>query len=85
MFDIAGSFGRPIRWTADGRSLTYVDSQGGVSNIWIQSLAGGQPKQLTDFKDQQIYGFAWSNDGKQLAISRGVMNNDVVLIKDFLP
>jgi len=85
MFDIAGSFGRPIRWTADGRSLTYVDSQGGVSNIWIQSLVGGPPKQLTDFKDQQIYGFAWSRDGKQLAISRGVMNNDVVLIKDFLP
>ncbi len=85
MFDTPGSFGRMIQWTADGRALTYVDTQGGVSNLWMQSLTGGAPRQLTDFKDQRIYGFAWSRDGKQLAISRGVVNNDVVLIKDFRP
>ena len=85
MFDIPGSFGRTIHWTADGRDLTYVDTKGGVSNIWIQSLDGGAPKQLTDFKDQRIFGFAWSRDGKQLALSRGVVNSDVVLIRDFKP
>jgi serine/threonine protein kinase/Tol biopolymer transport system component len=85
MFDIPGSFGRTIHWTTDGRGLTYVDTKGGVSNIWVQSLAGGAPKQLTDFKDQRIFGFAWSRDGKQLALSRGVVNSDVVLIKDFKP
>src|SRR6266496_5904013 len=68
MFDTPGSFGRMIQWTADGRALTYVDTQGGVSNLWMQSLTGGAPRQLTDFKDQRIYGFAWSRDGKQLAI-----------------
>jgi len=83
MFDIAGNFGRTIHWTADGRDLTYVDIKGGVSNIWLQSLTGGAPEQLTDFKDQRIFGFAWSRDGKQLALSRGVLNSDVVLIKDF--
>ena len=71
--------------TADGRDLTYVDTKGGVSNIWLQSLAGGAPRQLTDFKDQRIFGFAWSRDGKQLALSRGVVNSDVVLVKDFKP
>jgi Tol biopolymer transport system component len=85
MFDIPGSFGRTIHWTADGRDLTYVDTKGGVSNIWMQSLAGGVPRQITDFKDQHIFGFAWSRDGKQLALSRGVVNSDVVLIKDFKP
>ena len=85
VFDLPGSFGRPIRWSADGKSVAFVDTKAGVSNILIQSLAGGPPKQLTDFKDQRIYGFAWSRDAKQLAISRGVMNNDVVLMKDFLP
>ncbi|MCM3903069.1 MAG: protein kinase [Pyrinomonadaceae bacterium] len=85
MFDIPGSFGRTIHWTADGRDLTYVDTKGGVSNIWLQSLAGGAPRQLTDFKDQRIFGFAWSRDGKQMAFSRGVVNSDVVLIKDFKP
>ena len=85
MFEVPGSFGRTIHWTADGRNLTYVETKGGVSNIWVQSLAGGAPKQLTDFKDQRIFGFAWSRDGKQLALSRGVVNSDVVLIKDFKP
>jgi eukaryotic-like serine/threonine-protein kinase len=85
MFDSPGSFGRTIHWTGDGQNLAYVDTKGGISNIWMQGLAGGLPKQLTDFKDQRIFGFAWSRDGKQLALSRGVVNSDVVLIKDFEP
>jgi hypothetical protein len=40
---------------------------------------------LTDFKDQRIFGFAWSREGKQLAISRGVVNSDVMLLRDFRP
>jgi Tol biopolymer transport system component len=85
LFNIPGSFGRSLQWSTDGRSLTYVDTQAGVSNLWSQNLAGGEPRRLTDFKEQRIFGFAWSRDGKQLAISRGVVNNDVVLIKDFRP
>jgi serine/threonine protein kinase/Tol biopolymer transport system component len=85
MFDIPGSFGRTIHWTPEGGNLTYIDTKGGVSNIWMQNLAGGAPRQLTDFKDQRIFGFAWSRDGKQLALSRGVVNSDVVLIKNFKP
>jgi Tol biopolymer transport system component len=85
LFDIPGSFGRSLQWSTDGRSLTYVETQGGVSNLWSQNLSGGPPHQLTDFKEQRIFNFAWSRDGKQLAISRGVVNTDVVLIKDFRP
>ncbi len=50
---------------------------------WAQPLEGGGPKQLTDLKDQRIVNFAWSRDGKQLALSRGVVNSDVVLISGF--
>ena len=46
-------------------------------------LDGGQPKQLTEFKDQRIFNFAWSRDGKQLALARGVVNSDVVLLSGF--
>ena len=42
-----------------------------------------EPKQLTEFKDQRIFNFAWSRDGKQLALSRGVVNSDVVLLSGF--
>jgi len=79
-------FDRPtgfVRWTTDGRALTYIETRQGVSNLWSQPLAGGPPKQLTNFPSETIFNFAWSRDGKQLALARGVVNNDVVLISNF--
>ena len=72
-----------LRWTPDGHALTYIDTINGVSNIWSLPLDGGPPKQLTDFKTDQIFSFDWSREGKQLALSRGTLTSDVVLIKDF--
>ncbi len=72
-----------LRWTADGRALTYIDTINGVSNIWSLPLDGGKPVQLTDFKADQIFWFDFSRDGKQLALSRGTQTSDVILIKDF--
>ncbi len=72
------------RWTPDGRAIAYINSEGGVSNIFAQPLDGGKPAQLTDFKADQILSFAYSRDGKQLALSRGRVSNDVVLINNFL-
>jgi Tol biopolymer transport system component len=71
-----------LRWSPDGRALTYIDQRGGVSNIWSQPMAGGQPRQLTDFSGDRIFDFDWSRDGKQIVLSRGVVTNDVVLITD---
>ena len=82
-FEILGGIYRPIRWTHNGRALAYPIYRGGVSNIWTQPLDGGPPKQLTDFRDGIIFNFAWSRDGKQLALSRGLINSDVVLISNF--
>ena len=72
-----------LRWTPDGRALNYVDTTGGVSNIWSLPLDGGKPVQLTDFKTDQIFWFDFSRDGKQLALSRGTQTSDVILIRDF--
>ncbi len=72
-----------VRWHPDGKSLTYIETRDGVSNIWSQPLAGGPPKQLTGFKSEQIFYYAWSRDGHYLACARGVVNRDVVLIKGF--
>jgi Tol biopolymer transport system component len=73
---------RPLRWMPDGKALAYIVTDNGVSNIWSQSLAGGNPQQLTNFTSEEIFNFAWSRDGKHLALSRGVVNNDVVQISD---
>jgi Tol biopolymer transport system component len=53
-----------------------------VSNIWSQPLNGGKPVQLTNFTTGRIFNFDWSRDGKWLALARGSMTNDVVLISD---
>jgi len=75
---------RPVRWSPDGRSLNYLrDTQGGVTNLWSLPLDDKPPKQLTEFKADQIYNFAWSPDGKQLVLARGTTTSDVLLIKDF--
>jgi eukaryotic-like serine/threonine-protein kinase len=72
-----------LRWTPDGSSLTYVDESNGADNIWSQSVNGGPRKPLTNFKSDRISCFAWSRDGKRLAIARGPVTTDVVLLRDF--
>jgi len=85
MLDIPQSINGPagLRWTQDGRALTYIDTINGVSNIWSLPLDGGKPVQLTDFKTDQIFWFDFSRDGKQLALSRGTQTSDVIVIRDF--
>jgi serine/threonine protein kinase/Tol biopolymer transport system component len=83
-FDIARTFDwtRRLSWSPDGAAIHYVDTRGGVSNIWSQPAEGGPPKQLTNFKSDLIFAFDWSRDGKLLVLSRGTINSDVVLISD---
>jgi len=71
-----------IQWTPDGSALAYIDYRGGVSNIWRLPIDGRPSTQLTDFKSDKIFRFAWSRDGKQLALVRGSVSSDVVLIRD---
>jgi Tol biopolymer transport system component len=74
---------KQIRWTPDGRAIAYIVTENEVSNIWAQPLDGGPSKQLTDFKSERIFNFAWSRDGQKIALSRGIVNRDVVLITGF--
>ncbi len=71
-----------LAWTPDGRSLLYVDTPRGVSNVWRLPLGGGAPRQITTFDSGQIFAFALSRDGRRLAVSRGGIEGDVVLIRD---
>ncbi len=71
-----------IHWTPDGRALTYAAARSGVWNIWSQPLEGNSPKQLTNWQSEVIFAFAWSTDGKQLAVARGLQTNDVILISN---
>jgi eukaryotic-like serine/threonine-protein kinase len=71
-------FRERLSWTPDGRSVAYVRE----ANIWVQPLGGGPPRQLTRSADRRPIGFfAWSKDGKRLAITRTTETNDIVLLR----
>jgi serine/threonine protein kinase len=67
-------------WTPDGQGIAYSDSTD-PKNIWVQPIDGSAPHPLTKFTDKNIEDFAWSPDGKRLAITRGTLLADMVLIK----
>lgn len=82
-FDILNGKDGNLRFTPDGRGIAYpVTDDQGVGNLWMQPLSGGSAKQLTDFKSDKIFDFAWSPNGQKLAVSRGRASRDVVLLTD---
>ncbi|MEP6920346.1 MAG: protein kinase [bacterium] len=72
-----------IRWTLEGKALTYVDAVDGVYNLWSQPLDGGPPKQLTHFKTDVIFSYDWSAGSNRLACERGDDISDVVAIRNY--
>lgn len=72
-----------LRWMPDGSAIVYGSTRNGVTNLWAQPVDGSPAKQLTNFTADRIFAFDFSRDGKQLALSRGTISNDVVLISDF--
>jgi len=75
----AGAF----QWAPTGEAVDYVLTKNGISNIWRQKLTAGPAKQITNFESGLIFDFAWSHDGKQLALTRGSESGDVILISNF--
>jgi serine/threonine protein kinase/Tol biopolymer transport system component len=75
--------GRNLRWSPDGRAITYMEGLEGGSSIWSQPIDGGPARRLTNFKDQLVLSYDWSRDGKQLVCARGVAVRTSVLWTDF--
>ncbi len=71
-----------LRWTPDGRAISFVNRVNGVDNVWEQPVAGGPPRAVTHFTSDKIFRFNWSRDGR-LALSRGTQPTDAVLIRNF--
>ncbi len=70
-------------WSTRGDAIIYGNSRNKVNNLWSQALSGGPPKQLTDFKSDDMFAFSWSRDGKNLVVARGKSSSDVVMITSF--
>jgi Tol biopolymer transport system component len=81
IFRVPGGIEDP-RWSPDGKGLQYLLTRDGATNIWEQSLVGGEPKQLTKFSSGRIFDFNWSSDRGRLLLTRGNINTNVVLLRN---
>ncbi|MGA9527825.1 MAG: protein kinase [Terriglobales bacterium] len=76
-----------LKWTPDGRALSYVaNTTGNTTNVYVQPLAGGPRVQLTHFDSEPavVVAYAWSRDGKKFAITRArYADTDVVMFSGF--
>jgi dipeptidyl aminopeptidase/acylaminoacyl peptidase len=72
-----------IKFAPGDKAVQYVMARGGSANIWEMPLTGGTPRQVTSFDSLTMNDFAWSRDGKTLAVTRGTSGSDVIVISNF--
>lgn len=75
------SGGTSFGWTADGRNVLFTTAE--RSNIWSWPVTGGPVEKITNFSERAIARFALSPDGKTLALCRGQVMRDAVLLTNF--
>jgi len=86
LLDFQRSPSGSVRFSPDGQAVVYPIRDHDVDNLWLQPLDGSPGKQVTNFTAEHIGdGFAWSPDGTKLALIRGHVDSDVVLIRDSQP
>jgi len=71
-----------LAFAPDGKGVVYMVREKGVDNLWLQPLGGGTHRQLTHFKKNKIFRFAYSPDGSKIAVETGELESDAVLLHD---
>jgi Tol biopolymer transport system component len=69
-------------FTPDGKGIVYVVREKGVDNLWLQPLDGKPRRQLTHFKTNRTFRYAFSPDGSKIAMECGQAESDAVLLHD---
>ena len=59
------------RWSPDGRTIAFISSRGGSSQIWTIDMAGGEAIRKSDFPID-VDNVQWSPDGARFAFSAEV-------------
>jgi Tol biopolymer transport system component/DNA-binding winged helix-turn-helix (wHTH) protein len=85
-FDVNLNFGTiyehpTVQWSADGMYLYHVKLDGGVSNVWKIDVGSGQTSPVTQFNTGRIFNFAFSRDGSRIALARGNVESDVLVLR----
>jgi Tol biopolymer transport system component/class 3 adenylate cyclase len=67
-----------VKWTPDGKAFAYIRFDERELNLWVQPLAGGPPRRLTNFTSDFINSFGWSPDGQHLVVASSKRQRDIV-------
>ena len=70
------------RYSPDGRSVAFLSTRSGSSEIWTAALPNGPAQRMTSFGGPQLAGPAWSPDGKRIVFAaRPLGEADLYLIE----
>jgi eukaryotic-like serine/threonine-protein kinase len=72
----------PFAYGPGGNFIVYNVRERGVDNLWRQNLDGSGRKQLTHFTSEHIQRFAFCPQNSKLAVDRGHLESDAVLLSD---
>ncbi|MFI5256155.1 MAG: LpqB family beta-propeller domain-containing protein, partial [Gemmatimonadales bacterium] len=79
---------REVAWSPDGKWLGYVTSEGAklFANVFVVSVSGGAPRQVSWLSNTNGGGLSWSPDGTFLTLSSGQRTEDGQAIRiDLVP
>ena len=54
------------RFSPDGKWIAFASDRGGIENLWVCDLEGGNARAVSTEKDSTVNGPAWSRDGDYL-------------------
>jgi TolB protein len=70
-----------LEWTASGDGILFSTVE--RTNVWLQPLAGGEARRITNLTDLGIARGRRTHDGGALILSRGAAQTDAYLISNF--
>jgi Tol biopolymer transport system component/predicted Ser/Thr protein kinase len=65
-----------LDWTADGRSVVFASSRGGVQALWRVAVSGGEPERLT-VGSENAYWPSVSRKGDRLAYGQSIFDYNI--------
>jgi Tol biopolymer transport system component len=68
------------QWAGDSHGFLYVDTRAGVSNVARRLMTAPSATPVTRFTSERIFAYAVSPDQARLAVVRGRLSSDVVLV-----
>lgn len=77
---------RFLIFSPDGKSLIYKSGEENApaSSVWTRSIEGENERQLFDFKENEVFWFSYSPDGKRFSFISGKPSSDLILLKSII-